>query len=340
MEEAPKVSVIIPVYNTEQYLRQCLDTVVNQTLREIEIICVDDASTHGSRAILQEFVQQDSRFKVFHQENQGQGKARNNGLYQGEGKFVVFLDSGDWFEPVFLQEMVQEGGRTGADITICSSDEFDVNTNRFGDGSWMLKSEMVPKDAFSPLEIADSLFQFTYGWPWDKLYRAEFIQQEHFLFPDLPNSEDLVFVFTSLAAASKITIVQEVEVHHRMSRASSVSNSRCRAPEATYQAVAKLRERLYQMGNYYPFEKSFQIWAIDFLIWNAANMGCRSVQETYVKRLKKEWLPGMGLNKCSASLFPNWFLYGKYLLLRFAPWPVFSFVVSAYHKSKRREEKM
>ena len=336
----PKVSVIIPIYNTEQYLRQCLDSVANQTLREIEVICVDDGSTDGSPAILQEFAQQDSRFKVFHQENQGQGKARNNGLSRVSGKFVIFLDSDDWFESDFLQKMVQKAECTEADIVICGSDEFDINTNKFGDGSWMLKRAMLPKATFSPLEIADNLFQFTYGWPWDKLYRADFLQREDFRFPDLPNSEDLVFVFASLAAASQIAVIQTIGVHHRVSRGSSVSNSRCRAPEATYHAVTGLREQLQKMRKYRQFEKSFQAWAIDFLIWNAANMDCRSVQKMYVKRLKKEWFPALGLDRCRCSLFPNRFLYGKYLLLCFTPWPVFAFVVRVYHKGKHKEGKM
>ena len=96
MNKETKVSVIIPVYNTEKYLRQCLDSVVNQTLRDIEIICVDDGSTDGSIEILREYEQKDSRVKMLCQKNQYAGVARNNGLNYASGEYVFFMDSDDY----------------------------------------------------------------------------------------------------------------------------------------------------------------------------------------------------------------------------------------------------
>ena len=94
----PKVSVIIPVYNVENYLRQCLDSVVNQTLKEIEIICVDDGSTDDSFDILQEYAEKDARIKVVKQKNQGVGFSRNKGIKLANGEFVCFLDSDDYYQ--------------------------------------------------------------------------------------------------------------------------------------------------------------------------------------------------------------------------------------------------
>lgn len=98
MEQSPKVSVIIPVYNAEKYLRECLDSVVNQTLKEIEIICVDDGSTDGSLTILREYRKKDKRVKVLTQANEGVSAARNRGLLSACGEFVAFLDSDDYIE--------------------------------------------------------------------------------------------------------------------------------------------------------------------------------------------------------------------------------------------------
>ncbi|MDO5139064.1 MAG: glycosyltransferase family 2 protein, partial [Oscillospiraceae bacterium] len=93
MEELrfPKVSVIIPVYNAEEYLRECLDSVVNQTLRDIEIICVDDGSTDGSLSVLREYEKGDPRVRVFTQPNINAGAARNKGLYNATGEYLSFL---------------------------------------------------------------------------------------------------------------------------------------------------------------------------------------------------------------------------------------------------------
>ena len=91
----PKVSVIIPVYNVEKYLKQCLDSVVNQTLKDIEIICVNDGSTDNSLEILEEYAQKDNRIIIISQENQGQSVARNIALEKATGEYVGFVDSDD-----------------------------------------------------------------------------------------------------------------------------------------------------------------------------------------------------------------------------------------------------
>ena len=91
-----KVSVILPVYNVEKYLTRCLDSIVNQTLKEIEIICVDDGSTDGSAKILKEYSERDDRIRVFYRENRGAGAVRNFGMQRAQGKYLSFLDSSIW----------------------------------------------------------------------------------------------------------------------------------------------------------------------------------------------------------------------------------------------------
>ena len=98
IDYTPKVSVIIPVYNVEQYLRECLDSVVNQTLKEIEIICVDDGSTDNSLEILKEYAKKDKRITVIVQKNLHAGVARNAGLTVAKGEYIHFLDSDDWLD--------------------------------------------------------------------------------------------------------------------------------------------------------------------------------------------------------------------------------------------------
>ena len=93
----PKISVIIPVYNVEKYLRECLDSVINQTLKDIEIICVNDGSTDSSMAILQEYSSKDARIVIINQENMGVGKARNIAIDRATGQFVCFVDSDDYY---------------------------------------------------------------------------------------------------------------------------------------------------------------------------------------------------------------------------------------------------
>ena len=325
-----QVSVVIPVYNIEAHLRQCLDSVAGQTLEDIEVICVDDGSTDASPAILAEYAAKDGRFRILTKENTGPGAARNTGLEQASGRFLIFLDSDDWFEPGFLEKMAGRAAETDADVTICRSVEFDTNSGRERPSEWMLKTQYLPDESFAPGEIAEHIFQFTYGWPWDKLYRTEYVRSAGLEYPLLSNSEDLVFVFQSLAAAERITVIPDVLVHHRVNRLSSVSNSRHKNPDVPYQAAALLKEGLERRGIYLDYERSFLNWAMEFLVWNAANMGDRHSQKMYFQKLKQEWLPEMKFEAHSRDYYENRFTYCKYILAKYTAWPVFFGVSTAY----------
>lgn len=331
-----RVSVVIPVYNIERHLRQCLDSVAGQSLRDIEVICVDDGSTDDSPKILADYASRDSRFRIITQSNAGPGAARNTGMAWAAGEYLIFLDSDDWFEPDFLERMVAKAESTGADVTICRAVEFDTETGRELPSEWMLKSEYLPGAAFSPEEVADHLFQFTYGWPWDKLYRAGFVKDAGLYYPPLPNSEDLVFVFQGLALAEKLAVVENVLVHHRVNRVSSVSNSRHQDPEVPYQALTLFRQGLEKRELYARYERSFLNWAMEFLVWNVANMGERKAQRQYFYKLKRTWLPAMAFDAYPKCYYENGFTYQKYLLARYAPWPVFAGVLGGYKRWKGR----
>lgn len=334
-----QVSVIIPVYNIEQHLCQCLDSVAGQTLTDMEIICVDDGSTDKSPEILADYAGKDSRFQIVTQSNGGPGVARNTGLARATGEYLIFLDSDDWFEPDFLARMVERAETTGADITICRAVEFDTGTGKELPSDWMLKKKYLPDETFSPAEIRKHIFQFTYGWPWDKLYRTNFVKRFGLCYPPLPNSEDLVFVFQSLALAGRISVELDPLVHHRVNRIASVSNSRHKDPEAPHEALNLLRQGLEAHGLYPRYERSFLNWAMEFLIWNAANMGDTAAQRRYFYKLKREWLPEIACEAHPRSYYEDSFTYHKYQLVRYAPWPVFSGVLRVYKWWKRRAER-
>ena len=120
-----KISVIIPVFNSEKYLKKCLDTVLLQTLSDIEIICIDDGSTDSSLQILQQYSRKDHRFKIIFQSHEGAGSARNKGLAIAQGEYLSFLDSDDFFEPDMLEQMYNCSKKYNTDIVVCKSRIFD-----------------------------------------------------------------------------------------------------------------------------------------------------------------------------------------------------------------------
>ena len=127
----PKVSIIVPVYNVEKYLCQCLESLVHQTLTDIEIICVNDGSTDNSLGILNKYAQLDSRIKVFSQKNQGVSSARNLGLEKVNGEYITFVDSDDWIELNACEILYNTAQERNTDILLCSYYNYD-NNRKYG----------------------------------------------------------------------------------------------------------------------------------------------------------------------------------------------------------------
>ena len=126
-----KVSVIIPIYNAYDYLRPALDTVVDQTLREIEIICIDDGSTDHSLDIIKEYQKADERVRIVTENNAGVSTARNKGIIRTRGKYIIFLDADDFYEPTLIEDMYEMAERESLDITVSRYDIYNNKTSRF-----------------------------------------------------------------------------------------------------------------------------------------------------------------------------------------------------------------
>ncbi len=126
-----KISVIVPIYNACKHLRPALESILDQTLREIEIICVDDGSTDTSLDMLKIYQKRDSRIRIITETNAGPGHARNNGLKRARGKYVAFLDADDFFEPELLEKLYNRAEENDLDITIVRYDIFDNKKGKF-----------------------------------------------------------------------------------------------------------------------------------------------------------------------------------------------------------------
>lgn len=343
------VSVVIPVYNAEMYLDKCMNDILHQTLTHLEIICVDDGSTDQSSKMLDSYANTDDRVRVLHQKNAGPGAARNCGLQQASGEYLIFLDADDRFEPDFLEVLLKKAEHTHADVVICDSDSFRTGVGTISTAGKKLKMEFVPGDCFSPEDIGKRIFQLSNGWSWDKLYRTDFVKKNELDFPELKNSEDLVFVLFSLALAKTIAVSDAVLVHHRINRSTSVSNSIYRSIDAPVQAVLLLRQRLVDKCLYERYEQSFLNWSMDFLTWNAANLGYGAPGRCFYQTLKKKWFAALQFKAHSRAYYFDRRIYLRYVLIRHAPYPVFILIVllnrhlktcreRRYHDFKKRKQ--
>lgn len=208
-----KVSVIIPVYNAEKYLKECLDSVISQTLTDIEIICIDDGSTDNSLAILQEYPQKDERIIVLKQKNKGAGIARNLGIKQAKGEFVAFMDSDDKYpdentlELMFVKAKENNVFICGGEFSFFTSENSTLTQN-------FLESDR--KYSFEKDEVIEyKNYQFDYGYH-RFIYNKEFLLKNGLFFPNYRRFQDPPFFVKAMIKAERFFALNKITYCHRI----------------------------------------------------------------------------------------------------------------------------
>lgn len=208
----PLISIIIPVYNAETYLRQCIDSVLGQTFHNIEVICVNDGSTDGSAALLDEFAVRDARVRVLSQANAGQGAARNAGLTAAHGEFVAFLDADDLYpDSSVLADLAAAAARSGADVCGGSLEELlpngAVNTKFTG----LAAACTFEKEGH--IDFRD--YAYDYGF-YRFIYRLDFLRRHGIVFPSYRRFQDPPFMVEALAAAGSFHAIPRATYRYRV----------------------------------------------------------------------------------------------------------------------------
>ena len=302
---APVVSIVVPIYKVARYLEPCVDSILAQTLREIEVILVDDGSPDACPAMCDAYAARDLRVRVIHQENLGAGPARNAGLAAARGEYVIFLDADDLYEPQMLERMVARAEKYHADVVICRADALEDGgrTRRMPN---QLRTEHLRRcgaEALCPrLEIPQHLFQFVCGWAWDKLYRRDFVLSCGLQFQALPHTNDAYFVYLSLAKAAVVSVEPATLVHHRMHVASTSHNTGADTTSLTT-ALLAIHEQVQPLG-IPALEKSFHHWAMNMAVWHYRQLSgeaAAALQQDFRSRLE----PTLQLLEKGAAYYPR-----------------------------------
>ncbi len=301
----PKVSVIIPVYNAEKFINDTLDCVLNQTMRDIEVICVDDGSKDNSLELLRARAADDPRLIVISQPNSGAGVARNNGLTRARGEYISWLDSDDLFEKDMLQVAYDACKKQNADIGAFRCDMFDDETGNVSSGAWALKDEYLPaKQPFSWRDMPDRIFFAFVGWAWDKLFRREFVLENGLQFQALRTTNDMLFVFSALIAAERIITIDRVLVHQRRRASDSLSVTREKSWSCFHDALDALEKFLRDRGVYGELERCFINYCVHFSLWNLNSI----TGETYgllYDAIRSEYFPQWDIAQRDDGFFDN-----------------------------------
>lgn len=227
----PKVSIIIPVYNVEKYLRKCLDSIVNQTIKDIEIICINDGSTDNSLDILKEYQRNDKRIHIINQENAGVAIARNKGLDIASGKYIMFIDSDDYVDSKYVETPLKHIEKTNSDIV-----QFAVYC--------VINDTPVPRwDTFlinclsqtNVYKLSD-LINFQH-FIYDKIYKRDFIEKNKIRFiPKLKTAEDGIFNLMCLYNTPKYIIIKDILYFYRVDRKHSATSKALKGIRCDLQA--------------------------------------------------------------------------------------------------------
>ncbi len=206
-----KVSVVIPVYNVEDYLRDCLDSIVNQTLTDLEIICINDGSPDNSLEILREYEQKDDRIKVYDQENGGHAVATNRGIELATGDYLYLMDSDDIVELNALELSYNRAEEKDVDFVLFKAINYDYPNDRYYETEVYSMNKIhdrVGDRVFNYNDIGKLMFEASVT-PWSKLYRRDFIVDNDIRFPEGLIFEDNVFFYKALFSAKRICFLDE-----------------------------------------------------------------------------------------------------------------------------------
>lgn len=221
MNENPKFSIIIPVYNVENYLSRCLESVVNQTLIDIEIICVNDGSKDGSDKVIKQYARIDDRIKVVEKENGGLSSARNAGMKIAQGDYICFLDSDDYYEQNLCERLYREVLEWSPDIIAFGANIFPLTKDT---DSWTYNNLSPSTHKFRKFSPA-ILLSYNRGYPfvWRNCFRRKYLERNHLLFnEDVKFGEDTVFQVCAFPGAKNIIYISDKLYNYRYDRKNSL----------------------------------------------------------------------------------------------------------------------
>lgn len=241
-----KLSVIMPVYNVEKYLPKCLDSLTGQTLKEIEIICINDGSSDSSSEILNRYAARDNRITVINQENQGQGNARNCGINLAKGEYIAFVDSDDWLENNAFEILYEKAKKFDADIVEFNYNEIFECSGQIKKHNYSIK---LPENKVYNYKITKKYLFGTISVSWNKIYKRDFINEYNIRFGSGRRAQDGVFAIKAKVYAQKIIFENKPLYNYNIRQSSSVNSSSSKQLEL-FQSLADIKKFLIEENLY------------------------------------------------------------------------------------------
>ena len=275
------ISVIIPVYNVEKYIGECLDSVINQTYKKLQIILVDDGSTDSSGKICDVYVEKDNRITVVHQKNAGAGAAKNNGLDLVKGDYFSIIDSDDYIELDMYEKMVTSLEKYNSDIAQCLFRNVFVNDSF--DRKYKIKGN-YPKVLTSKSFLKEYLYDWKYAIFWNKLFKSSLLKEIRF--PVGRKIDDEFFTYKLVCSAKKVVNIDDILYNYRM-RKTSVMNEND-SDILIYDRIDCFVERYDYIRKKYPsLDKKYLTKLYDSLLYYKTQVNNTEKLEKYISKIQK-----------------------------------------------------
>lgn len=276
-----KVSIVVPVYNAEKYVKETLDSVLGQSYRNIELICVDDGSSDSTLSILKEYANKDPRVIILSQKNQYAGVARNNGMSHASGDYIMFLDSDDIFEKNMISYLIDIATKRDTEIIVFGYWRFIGSTMKRRPVRNHYKNHL----RCSSNEIKNDIFQITRSLPWDKFIKMDFLRETGIQYQGTKVNNDIFFNRTLVTEANRLYFTTKRFVNYRIENNNSLQGKLNKNPTDFITGIMGIHDELSKRGTLNIFKESFDKMVLSDILAHLRRVNTYFEYETIINRI-------------------------------------------------------
>jgi glycosyltransferase EpsH len=302
----PSISVLVAVYNTEAYIKQCLDSILAQSFTDFEVICIDDGSTDGSLDILYQYGGRDNRIVVIHQDNHGVGFTKNLALSKARGKYIMVVDSDDFIEPDTLDATFCLAEQTQAEIVGFPYGYYYEQTGEYSHNYATVNELYLPKKTvFSSQDIPSTIFQVFTPEVCNKLWLRSFLIENGLHFGYFSYAEDYYLMYWAMAIAQRISACPgKTYYHYRKGRPGSLTADDAN-PMVFIEPYRALLDKLVSLMLFETLKQSYVNLTLSGVVYEYTRHGSRDVREKLGEYLRNEGFEKLGLSEQKRDYFYN-----------------------------------
>lgn len=339
-----KVSVIMSLFNVEKYMNTAIDSVLNQTLQDIELICINDGSVDNSLQIAQDYAKKDSRVTVLtYEDTKGQAYARNRGMDIAKGKYIGYVDGDDWVEPDMFEKLYNDAEKNGCEISFCGAALYDELVQKYDYKNVYYNLDLIPTSfdnrVFHHSETKSLLTGCINVALWNKIYRTDFMNKYNIRFPEYFIYEDMPFFYDAWFKADKISMIRDCCYYYRINRSGSTMAKVGSKVLDRVEMVALTYEMFKELPYYEEIKTQVNAWIIDDLFHRYTLVEAKYKKEFFF--LMKKLFKNLDLENVDMEELSKCYCYKEYCNCLGMKYDTFtSSLTDTYVRAKKEKQEL